>query len=292
MATYDLKTGSSGIRKEVIDELVHIFAQPSYVMKEVVSISTTGGWQNTYYQEDPAVLTAPTGNSGSGLPRGANFPQLSTSNAQKTGWITKVGFEDNINFEDIISGNVDKQSRTVFKLTQKTVYTVDTAIKNGLTEDDSPSTVNNFTIAAGYGWDKVASAAIIDDLMQAKQLIAEDNYPVTNLVCLINSKDHRSIVNYLASKGAQFPEVGNDMAKNGFVGRLAGITIRQTEVVPASFAIIVVPKVCATWKELVPLQSDVKNDAFKSTRIRVVEEGMIQLTDPSAVCVIRGTRNY
>ncbi|MCK9371368.1 hypothetical protein M0R04_15750 [Candidatus Dojkabacteria bacterium] len=289
---YTLLTGSEGIRKEVIDNLVKVFAQPSYVLKEVVSVTTTGGWQNTYYQEDPAVLTAPTGNSGSGLPRGANFPQISTANALKTGWITKVGFEDNILYEDIIAGNVDKQARTVFKLTQKTVYTVDLAIKNGLTEDDSPSTVNNFTVASGYGWDKVASASIIDDLMQAKQLIAEDNYPVTNLVCLVNAKDHRSIVNYLASKGAQFPSVGEDMATNGFVGKLAGITIRQTETIPASFAIVLVPKVCATWKELVPLQSDVHEDPFKSTRIRVVEEGMLELTDPSAVCVIRGTRNY
>lgn len=290
--SYDLKTGSVGIRTEVIDKLVKVFAQPSYVMKEVVSVTTTGGWQNTYYQEDPAVLTSPTGNSGSGLPRGANFPQLSTSNLQKTGWITKVGFEDNILYEDIISGNVNKQARTVFKLTQKTVYTVDLAIKNGLTEDDEPSTVNTFTIGSGYGWDRVASAAIVDNLMQAKQLIAEDNYPVTNLVCLVNAQDHRGMVNYLASKGAQFPSVGEDMAVNGYVGKLAGITIRQTETVPASFAIIVVPKVCATWKELVPLKSDVKEDAFKSTRIRVVEEGMLELTDPSAVCIIRGTRNY
>jgi hypothetical protein len=289
---YDLKTGSSGIRKEVIDELTHIFAQPSYVLKELVSVTTTGGWQNTYYQEDPAVLTAPTGNDGLGLPRGANFPQISTSNAKKTAWITKIGFEDNINYEDIISGNVQKQPRTVFKLTQKVVYEIDTAIRNGLTQNNTPVDINSFTLASGYGWDRLASAAVIDNLMRAKQEIGTYNYPTENLTCVINLKDHRSIVTYLSAKGNQFPEVGNDMAKNGYVGRLAGIKLVHSNTIPASQAIIVVPKVCATWKELVPLQSDVKDDAFKSTRIRLVEEGMLELTDPRAVCTIYGTENY
>ena len=289
--TYDLKTGSEGIRKEVIDRLVKVFAQPSYVLKEVVSVTTTGGWQNTYYAEDPDVLTAPSGNSGLGLPRGANFPQISTSNVEKTGWITKIGFEDNINYEDILSNNVDKQARTVFKLTQKVVYEIDTAIRNGLTENSSPATVNYFLIDYGYGWDVIASCAIIDDLMNAKTRIATYNYPTTNLKCLINHTDHRSMVNYLAAKGSQFPTIGNDVAANGKVGRLAGFDIMVSNTIPASMAIIVVPKVCATWKELVPLQSDVKEDAFKSTRIRVVEEGMLELTDPRAVCVILGTEH-
>lgn len=284
--------GESGIRKQVIDDLLKVLAEPSYVLKEAVSVTSFGGWQNTYYQEDAAVLTAPTGNSGLGLPRGANFPQIAPSNVQKNAWITKIGFEATINFEDILANNVDLQARAVFKLTQKVVYELDTAIKNCLTENDAPSTVNYFTVSPGYGWDKVASASIVDDLMYAKQLIAEDNYPVTNLVCFINNKDHRSMVNYLASKGAQFPQIGNDVTENGKVGKLAGIDIRLSETVPASFAIVCVPKVCATMRELVPLQSDIKEDAFRNTRIRVVEEGMIYLTDPAAVCVIRGTRNY
>jgi len=286
---YNLQTGSSGIRKEVIDNLVHVFAQPSYVLKELVSVTTTGGWQNTYYSENPDVLTAPTGNSGIGLPRGANFPQLSTSNTKETGFITKIGYEDNINFEDIISGNVDKQARTVFKLTQKAVYDIDTAIRTGFV--DTTKSFNTFTIAKGYGWDKVASCAILDDLMRAKKEIGTYNYPTTSLVCVINLEDHRSMVNYLASKGAQFPTLGDNVANNGVVGKLAGVEIRVSNTIPASMAIIAVPKICATWKELVPLQSDVKEDPFKSTRIRVVEEGMFEYTDPRAVCIIYGTED-
>jgi hypothetical protein len=286
---YDLLTGSTGIRKEVIDNLVHVFAQPSYVLKEVVSVTTTGGWQNTYYSENPDVLTAPTGNSGLNLPRGANFPQISTSNTKETAWITKIGFEDNINYEDIIAGNVDKQARTVFKLTQKVVYEVDTAIRTGLT--DTTKAINSFTITYGKGWDAVVSCAIIDDLMYAKQLIGTYNYPTTNLTCVINLKDHRGLVSYLTAKGSQFPAIGNDVATNGFVGKLAGVNIVVSATMPASKALVVVPKVCATWKELVPLQSDVKEDPFKSTRIRVVEEGMLELTDPRAVCLILGTQH-
>ena len=126
--------------------------------------------------------------------------------------------------------------------------------------------------------------------MNAKQLIGVANYDTSGLMAFISEKDHRSIVNYLAEKGAQFPSVGNDMAKNGRVGKLAGIQLVVSNNVTASFALVVVPKVVGAWRESVSLRSDLKKDAFKGTRIRVVEMGVAQLTDPSASVLIIGTQ--
>jgi hypothetical protein len=126
--------------------------------------------------------------------------------------------------------------------------------------------------------------------MHAKQLIGTYNYPTEGLMVFINNKDHRSIVNYLAEKGAQFPQIGNDMATNGKVGNLVGMQLVVSNSVPASYALVVVPKICGTWKEMVPLQTTTKEDPYKSLTVRAVEMGVTQLTDPKAVVLIKNTQ--
>ena len=97
-------------------------------------------------------------------------------------------------------------------------------------------------------------------------------------------------MNYIAGKGAQFPDFGNEVARNGNAGKLAGVGIIVSNSVSASNALVVVPQVCATWKELVPLQTTIITDEYRAVTIRAVEEGITQLTDPSAVIRIFGTQ--
>ena len=59
--------------------------------------------------------------------------------------------------------------------------------------------------------------------------------------------------------------------------------------ITASYALVVKPKTCATWHELVSLRSDTEEDPFRSTRLRVVEEGSLILTDPLAIVLIKDT---
>ena len=59
--------------------------------------------------------------------------------------------------------------------------------------------------------------------------------------------------------------------------------------VTASNALVAVPKICGTWKAAVPLQTNTTIDPFKSVRIRAVEMGVTQLTDPKAICLIKNT---
>ena len=124
-----------------------------------------------------------------------------------------------------------------------------------------------------------------DDLMFAKQVIGTANIATGNLKCYLSEKDHRSIVKFVTDSGAQFDKLGEKTAVNGRVKGLAGMDFIVSNSVTASFALVVVPKICGTWKAAVSLQSDTKNDPFRSTRIRVVEMGVTQVHEPLA-CVL------
>jgi hypothetical protein len=282
--------GESTLRAEFVDGVVKGFAEAQYKFKQAVTISPTSAWKNSFFRETKTALTgASAGNAIKGLSRGANFPQASVAWTRIESYLEKYGAEENIFWEDILTDDIPVQTRTLFRISEAVTKAVDDEIFVVLSDSKALTLTNGFTITATQQWNGT-SAAIIDNLMQAKQLIAEDNYDVSNLMCFINPRDHRSIVAYLTGKGAQFPQIGNDMATNGRAGKLCGIDLVISNSVPASCALICVPKICATWREAVPLTTEVTTDPFKSVRIRAVEMGKTQLTDPEAVCVILGTQ--
>jgi len=289
------QVGEADIRGTYYDKVVKGFADASYKFKQAVTISSTGAWTNYFYRGSTGVLagattTGMTGNQVKGIARGAEFPQASISWERVSSTIKKYGLEENIPWEDIISNEVDVVERTLMKIAEGVASAVDAEIWDTLTENRTTTLgqIQSFSALTRY-WD-ATSAAIIDDLLQAKQLIAQQNYDTSNLMCFVNPRDYRSMCNYLAEKGAQFPSVGTDVAINGAVGKLAGITIIVSNNVTASCALVVVPKRCGNWKELIPLSTDTKEDKFKSKTFRAVEMGVTQLTDPKCCVLIKSTQ--
>jgi len=287
---FDQQTGTASLRKEVVDSVIKGRADATYKFKQAVTISKTNAWKNTFFREDTTVLSGATGNATKGIPRGAAFPQAIVTWEEVSKRIEKYGLEDFILWEDILTNDIDVQRRTMFRIAEGVVKAVDDEIWAVLTESQSPSSIQSVTIAGTDFWHG-ASAAIIDNLMNAKQLIGEQNYDTSNLMCFISERDHRSIVDWLADKGSQFPTVGSEMARNGRVGTLAGIKLVVSNSVTASYALVVVPKVVGTWKQAVALSTDVEVDPYKGTRIRSVEMGVTQLTDPKAAVLIIGTQD-
>jgi hypothetical protein len=287
------QVGEADIRGQYYDKVVKGFADASYKFKQAVTISSTGAWTNYFYRGSTGVLAGQTGNATKGIPRGAEFPQASISWERVSSTIKKYGLEENIPWEDIISNEIDVETRTLMKIAEGVTKAVDDEIWDTLTENRATTLgqIQSFAIThvGGLEWDG-ASAAIIDNLLQAKQLIAQQNYDTSNLMCFISPRDYRSIMNYLAEKGAQFPTIGADVAKNGVIGTLAGIQLVVSNSVTASYALVCVPKRCGTWKELVPLSTDTKEDKFKSKTYRAVEMGVTQLTDPKCCVLIKNTQ--
>ena len=279
------------LRKEVIDSMVKQTAAQTYKFKQAVSIVPTSAWKNTFFREGTSVLKGNTGNTTKGIPRGSNFPQDKVNWQEITVRIIKYGLETNIPWEDIISGEINVQARSIIRLTAGVVKAVDDQIWDELTESRSGSgVIQSFAITAGKTWN-ATSAAIVDDLMKASELISLQNYDVGNLLCFVSPKDKRSIMNYLHDKGAQYNQLGEDIARNGAIAKVAGITLIESNSVTTSFALVLKPKVCATYKELVSLRSTTIDDPYKSLKIRVVEEGTIELTDPLAIVLINNTQS-
>ena len=292
MVVGDLQHGSAGLHKEVIDSMIKQTAARQYKFKQAVAIVSTSGIDNTFFREDLTVPTGPSGNSFEGVPFGANFPQASINVAKVTGTITKFAVEENIAWENIKGSQVDIQARTIIRLTEGIVKQVDDHIWAGLTEDRGlAGVIQSFAVPFGRFWN-VASAAIIDDVKRAAQLISTNgNYDTDNLMCFISPRDERSIMNYIADKGAQWTQPATDALRNGHIGTIAGVKFITSNSVTASYALVVKPKTCATWQQFVPLTTNVTDDPLKSWRLRVVEEGQLQLTNPKAIVLISKTQS-
>jgi hypothetical protein len=292
MVDYNIQQGGidRGIRSEVIDSLIKQTAQRSYKFKQACAESATNSWVNTFMREDPAVLSEVPGNATKGLPRGAAFPQSVVKWEEVSVRIFKFGKEANILWEDILAGNIDVQARTTLKITETVVKAVDDYILDVITESQAPSRIQSYAITLGRYW-TATSAAIMEDFLNATRLIANANYDTSDLMCFVSPTDKVNICSYLVGKGSQFPTVAADVLTNGAFTKLAGIgTFIASVSVPASYAIVLKPRTCATLKQLVPLQSTTKDDPYKSRMIRVVEECVVELTDPLAVCLIKGTK--
>lgn len=291
---YNQEIGTADLRAQFVDSTVKGFAERMYKFKQALTITSTSAWKNVFFRENSNPLTSAGGLS-TKVPRGAQPAQGSVKWERVNSYVEKFFYEDTIFFEDLLTDELPVQARTLFRVAEKITKDVDDACWAVLAENPSATATHTNTaiqqvnIAAGKHWSG-SSAAIIDDLMNAKTLLASSNYDVSNLIAFINPRDHRSIVNYLATRGAQFPTIGADMATNGRVGEIAGIKLVLSNSVTASYALVCVPKICATWKEAVSFRTTTIEDPYVSLKIRATEEGITQLTDPNAVCLIANTR--
>lgn len=292
---YDLQIGSVGLRAEVVDSVVKQVAARKYKFKQSCAIVPTSAWKNTFFRENTTVSSGPIGNVFRGVPRGATFPQSDTNLEQVSVRIIKFAVETNIPYEDIISDSVNVQARSLIRRTEEIVKAVDDEIWDGLTESRTGTgMILSFALSAGSlhrHWDET-SAAIIDDVMHASQLIGQNNYETDDLICYLTPYQKRIFLKYLADKGAQFPSIATEAVRNGSIGKIANVTFVESNSVTTSYALVVKPKTCATWKELVPLTTNTTEDPLKSVRIRIAEEGVLELTDPKAVCLIKDVQAY
>ena len=199
---YSANTGSSILRKEVVDAMVKQVAARSYKFKQACAIVPTNAWTNNFFREQTAIPAGQSGNATKGLPRGANFPQYSLTWQEVTGKILKFGLEDNIPWETLLASEINVQTRTVIRLTEGVVKAVDDYIWDQLTESRAGTgVIQSFAVVQGRVWNG-ASAAIIDDIMKASRLIEEANYDTNDLMMFVSPKDHQSIMRYVGAKGS------------------------------------------------------------------------------------------
>lgn len=274
----------STLRAQVYDKAIKQIAQYAYKMKQLVSVVSSGAWKNYFFREQTDTLSGATGNAIKGIPRGAEFPQATLSWERVLTTIEKYGLEDTIPYEDIISNEIDVRDRTLQRIAEGVAKAVDTEIFDVLSEDLTAVNIQTQAKTAGF-WNE-SSAAIVKDIASAKKLIKDYYDNASDFTLVVNPSREIDIMSYVYEKGAQAPMLANQTALNGNIGQLAGTNIITASVCPVSYALMVVPKRCATWKELMPLATDVQERRFKDTKITACEMGVTQLTDPKSVVLL------
>ena len=285
-------TGQINLRAENVERIVKGFALQQYKFKSLLMVQKSSSWQETYYQETAADLSGGAGSAVKGVPRLANFPYGEVSWQKLSSYLVKHGMEGVISWEDAISNNIDVIARTLLRIARAVAKSVDDDIWAVISESQSASSINSVAIAAGKEWDSaiIANRDPIQDILNAKKEIAEENYDIDNGngFILLNPKDYANLLgNANVRNAGQF--YTDSVTKNGTVGRLLGLTVKVSNSVTADYALVGIAKECATWKEAVGLTvKTIEEPGIKHT-IRAWEIGVAQLTNPKALCLISNT---
>lgn len=275
MAFYE--TGEDVLRATAYDLAIKQIANYSYKFKQLVSVVSSSSWKNYFFRENTDIPTGQSGNAIKGIPRGADFPNAVLSWEQVASRISKYGLSSSIDHEDIIAGNIDMRNRTVLRIAEGVAKAVDTEIYDVMVADGG---IQTGTLYGGY-WDET-SGAIIKDLSFMKKQVKDYYDNASDFVCVINPATEPYILHYIYEKGAQAQTAGQD-AFNGQIGNPAGVRIITSSVVAASYALFVVPKTCATWKQLMPLATETKTDRFKGDTITACEYGVTEVHEPKQI---------
>lgn len=281
-------TGELDLRAINYEKIVKGFALQEFKMKQLVSETSSSSWQENYYRETATELTGGLGSAVKGVPRLANFPYGEPSWTLVASYIEKYGMEGVVSAEDEMMDNVDVIARTLLRISRAVAYAVDTQIYTVLL-----AAVGNTTaVSVGSEWDSatIANRDPINNILAAKQLLAEDNYDPDNgnTYLVINPKQYRNILGN--SKFTNNPSFKTaDVVSNGVVGQVVGLKIIVSNVVTADSCLIAIAKECGNWKSAAGLTTHIIKDPGIKTTIRAYEMGVCQATSPNALCSITNT---
>lgn len=285
------KIGQVDIRGENISRVIKVFEKKIFKLRPLLLNSSSSNWTETYFKEDPTILTAAGTRNIKEIGRLSEFPTLKASWTKVTADHFKYGGEDEIPIEDILTDAIPVQTRTLEKIAEAIINAIDIAIYAALTAEVSTSG----TTAAVAEWDAAAGSTRnpIEDIVRGIQAMDENNVDALSAgILLLNPHDHASLI--MNSKVINNPSFKTaDVVSNGRVGQIAGLTMVKTTSVVADEAMIIINQQTATWQSVVGLTTAVitndKSTAGIKVLIRSWEIGQIQITNPKKIYTITGT---
>lgn len=281
------QVGQADIRGENISKVVKVFAQKKFKLKPLLLNISSNKWTETYYKEDPTILTAAGTRNIKEIGRLSQFPSVNRSWTKVSAEHFKYGDEGLISYEDILTDAIPVQVRTINGITESIVNSIDIAIYAAFTAEASTAG----TVAATNPWDDstASNQNPINDILRGIQAMDENNYDaLQGGMILLNPHDYASLMQN--SKVINNPSFKTaDVVSNGRVGQICGLTIVKSTSVTDDEAMIIINQRSATWKSVVGLTTKVILNEGISTIVRAWEIGQIQITDPKSIYTITGT---
>lgn len=279
--------GQADIRGENISKVVKVWQQKKFKLKPLLLNVKSNKWTETYYKEDPTILTAGGTRNIKEIGRLSAFPSVERTWLKTSADHYKYGDQGTISMEDILTNAINVQARTINGIVESIVNAEDLAIYAALTGEATTAG----TVAAVTEWDNaaVASRDPIQDILRGIQAMTEFNYDAkVGGVLLVNPHDYASLM--MNSKVINNPSFKTaDVVSNGKVGQVCGLTIVESTTVTDDEAMIIIQSTTATWQSVVGLTTAIIKSEGISTTIRAWEIGQIQITDPYAIYTITGT---
>ena len=127
------KVGQSLLYGENISKVVTIFDAKKFKLKPLLMNVKSNKWTETYYKEDPTILTANGTRNIKEIGRLSEFPTLEASWTKVSAEHLKYGGEGEISIEDILTDAFNVQARTLDKISEGINNAVDIAIYSALT---------------------------------------------------------------------------------------------------------------------------------------------------------------
>lgn len=285
--------GMADIRGENISKIVKVFEQKKFKLKPLLLNLKSTNWTETYYKEDPTILTAGGTRNIKEIGRLSAFPTVERSWTKVSADHFKYGDEGIISMEDILTDAFNVQARTLDGIAESIINAIDIAIYAALTADATTSgTVNTVS-----EWDNaaVASRDPIQDIVRGEEAMLENNVDVVgggSGILLTNPHDYASLI--MNSKVINNPSFKTaDVVSNGVVGQIANLRQVVSTSVTADEAMIIIDQEAATWQSVVSLTTAIitntESTAGISTLIRSWEIGQIQITNPKKIYTIENT---
>jgi len=281
------KVGQIDIRGENISSIVTVFAQKKFKLRPLLRSVSSNKLTETYYKEDPTILTASGTRNVKGIGRLSEFPTVQRSWTKVSAEHVKYGAESLISMEDLRLNAFNVQARAINGIVESIVNSIDTAIYAALTAEANTAG----TVAATATWDNATATNQnpVNDILRGIQAMDENNYDAQEGgVLLVNPHDYASLMQN--SKVINNPSFKTaDVVSNGRMGQVAGLTIVKSTTVTDAEAMIIVNGLTATWQSAVGFETALIDKPGISTIIRSWEMGQIQIIHPKSIYTITST---
>jgi len=281
------QVGQVDIRGENISSIVTVFAQKKFKLRPLLKSLTSNKLTETYFKEDPTILTASGTRNVKGIGRLSEFPSVQRSWTKVSSDHIKYGAESLISMEDLRLNQFNVQQRAINGIVESIVNAIDTAIYAALTAESGTAG----TVAAVNPWDDstASNQNPINDILRGIQAMDENNYDAQEGgVLLVNPHDYASLMQN--SKVINNPSFKTaDIVSNGKMGQVAGLTIVKTTSVTDDEAMIIINGLTAQWQSAVGFETALIENKGISTIIRSWEMGQIQIIHPKSIYTITNT---